>query len=218
MQASYDVSSLKSSISVGALSKGIDKLEELQREQERIVAEEQAFARDQAIKFTERSLRRQARDAAAAESRRQARLIAEAAARRQVEEQRRAIDEMQRLEEAERQAKSRAEAEALRKLEAEKRKLEERLRKSEERLLPGDAQGKAPRPASTPSFGQSGGPSAIEAEPLPPITTTLDEPQPIVPPPDETGAQKPKEPIIQRGPKSQDQASPWPERQNVREK
>ena len=54
LEASYDVSSLKSNISVGALSKGIDKLEELQREQDRILAEEQAFARDQAIKFTER--------------------------------------------------------------------------------------------------------------------------------------------------------------------
>src|SRR5262245_10670200 len=218
LQASYDVSSLKSSISVGALSKGIDKLEELQREQERILAEEQAFARDQAIKFTERSLRRQARDAAASEARRQARLVAEAAARRQVEEQRRAIDEQQRLEETARLAKIRAEAEALRKLEEEKRKLEEQIRKSEERLLPDDAQGKARPPAAAPSFGQSGNASAIEAQPLPPITSTLDQPQPIVPPSNEAETQKPRQKTIQRGPKSQDQASPWPEWQNAREK
>ena len=217
LEASYDVSSLKSNISVGALSKGIDKLEELQREQDRILAEEQAFARDQAIKFTERSLRRQARDAAAAEARRQARLIAEAAARRQVEEQRRAADDEQRQEEAARQAKIRAEAEAVRKLEEEKRKLEERLRKAEERLQRDDAPGKTRPPASVPSFGQSGDASSIEAQPLPPITSTLDQPQPIVPPADEAETQKPKEKTIQRGPKSQDQASPWPERQNVRE-
>ena len=105
LEASYDVSGLKSNISVGVLSKGIDKLEELQREQARLIAEEQAFAREQAVKFTERSLRRQARDFVALEARRkaeeearrekerQARLLSEAAARLKVEELRRLIDE-----------------------------------------------------------------------------------------------------------------------------
>ena len=119
LQASYDVSGLKSTISVGALSKGIDKLEELQREQERIVAEEQAYALDQAITITERARRRQAREAAARaairqaeeaariEAERQARLIAEAEARAKVDEQRRRIDEAQRKVEEEKKKRRR---------------------------------------------------------------------------------------------------------------
>lgn len=223
LQASYDVSSLKSSISVGALSKGIDKLEELQREQERILAEEQAYARDQAIKFTERALRRQAREAAAEEARRQAeeqarieaerqaRVIAEAEARQKVDDERRRIDEEQRRKEAERQAKQRAEEEA-RKIEQDRKKQEEQLRKAEEQRQ-GDADRK---PRQTPAFGQSSDAAPIDVEPMPPVTSTLGSPQVVAPIPNEADLQKAKE-RNQHRPKSQDEASPWPNRLNVRE-
>jgi hypothetical protein len=223
LQASYDVSSLKSSISVGALSKGIDKLEELQREQERILAEEQAYARDQAIKFTERALRRQAREATAEEARRQAeeqarieaerqaRVIAEAEARQKVDDERRRIDEEQRRKEAERQAKQRAEEEA-RKIEQDRKKQEEQLRKAEEQRQR-DADRK---PRQTPAFGQSSDAAPIDVEPMPPVTSTLGSPQVVAPIPNEADLQKAKE-RNQHRPKSQDEASPWPNRLNVRE-
>jgi hypothetical protein len=206
LQASYDVSSLKSNISVGALSKGIDKLEELQREQERILAEEQAYARDQAIKVTERMLRRQAREAAAEEARRQAeerarlederqaRLIADAEARQKVDDERRRIEERQRQEEAQRQEKQ---------LEEEKKKAEAQRQHDAER-----------KAHQLPAFGQSSDLAPIDPEPMPPVTSTLGPPQAIAPIPNEADMQKAKD---QHRPKSQDEATPWPGRRNVRE-
>ena len=220
LQASYDVSGLKSTISVGALSKGIDKLEELQREQERIVAEEQAYALDQAIMITERARRRQAREAAARaairqaeeaariEAERQARLIAEAVARAKVDEQRRRIDEAQRQVEEGR--KKQVEEDRKKQVEENKKKQEEQLRKAEE-LRQRNSERK---PAQMPAFGQSSDAAPIDIEPIPSVTSTLGQPQTIPPIPNEADLQKAKD---QRRPKSQDDASPWPQRRNLRE-
>lgn len=111
LTASYDVGALKSAITVDALKRGVDQLEALQREQQRIVEEERAFAREQAIPFTEESVRRYMRARAAedkrardaAETRRQG----EASAMRRIEldlrraeeqERRRAEEERRRLQ------------------------------------------------------------------------------------------------------------------------
>ncbi|MFO1089222.1 MAG: AsmA family protein [Hyphomicrobiales bacterium] len=65
LEATYDVAALKSAITVDVLKKGVDQLEALQKEQQRIVEEERAFARQQAIAVTEEAVRRYARARAA---------------------------------------------------------------------------------------------------------------------------------------------------------
>jgi hypothetical protein len=49
LEALYDVAALKSAVGVEVLKRGVDQLEALQREQQRLAEEERAFARQQAI-------------------------------------------------------------------------------------------------------------------------------------------------------------------------
>ncbi len=106
----YDVAALKSAVGVEVLKRGVDQLEALQREQQRIAEEERAFARQQAIPYTEemtrRYLRARAAEARAArdavETRRQSEATAfrkaAEAARRAEEEARRRAEELKRAE------------------------------------------------------------------------------------------------------------------------
>ena len=170
--------------------------------------------------ITERARRRQAREAAARaairqaeeaariEAERQARLIAEAVARAKVDEQRRRIDEAQRQVEEGR--KKQVEEDRKKQVEENKKKQEEQLRKAEElRQLNSER-----KPAQMPAFGQSSDAAPIDIEPIPVGHLDAGQPQTIPPIPNEADLQKASD---QRRPKSQDDASPWPQRRNLRE-
>jgi len=97
LEALYDVAALKSAVGVDVLKRGVDQLEALQREQQRLAAEERAFARQQAIPYTEemtrRYLRARAAEAKAARDAIETRRQAEATAFRKAAEEARTAEE-----------------------------------------------------------------------------------------------------------------------------
>ncbi len=149
LERSYDTSALKSWVVVSVLQKGMDRLEELQREEQRLIEEERLYREEQAAREAEREAERQrkalaeqrAKDAAentAYENQEEQLKAAQEAqeARRRAEEEEReraAIAEREALEEAQRkeQAEREALAEQQRKEQAEREALEEQQRKEQ---------------------------------------------------------------------------------------
>ncbi len=127
LERSYDTSALKSWVVVSVLQRGMDRLEELQREEQRLIEEERLYREEQAAREAERERKARAEQ--------EAKEAAEKAAVENQEEQRRAAEEARRqAAEAERQREALAKQEALaeqeRKARAEQEALAEQERKA----------------------------------------------------------------------------------------
>ena len=114
LQRSRDLEALKSFVGVNVLLKGMDKLEELQREQERISRQESAYEREQVLKDLEDAAQKRRREAE------EARRKAEAARLQKEIEARRAAEA--------RAGKLAEELERQKQIDAEKRKADELAR------------------------------------------------------------------------------------------
>lgn len=208
LEPAYDIAALKSAVGVEVLKRGVDRLEALQREQQRLAEEERAFARQQAIPYTEeltrRYLRARAGEARAArdavETRRQS---AATAFRKAAEEARRAEEEARRKaeEEARKQLAPPAPDGALEPLpsappEAAPAPPTPRAKPALPQPAPQPA---VPAPVGTPSVvppipGE--GDLTIEMQPLPPLSPPGDSPS--QPSPSQEGTPSPVTPAMGR--------------------
>ncbi len=136
LERSYETSALKSWVVVSVLQKGMDRLEELQREELRLIEEERLFREEQAAREAEREAERQRK----ARAEQEAREAVENTGYENQEEQLKAAEEERRQEAeqealAEQRSKELAEREALaeqkRKEQAEQEALAEQRRKEQ---------------------------------------------------------------------------------------
>lgn len=185
LERSYDTTSLRSYLVVRVLQEGMDRLEELQREQERILngvpqtdasgtgtpsAVDEAArqrAEDEARRQAEEAARQRAEDEARRQAEEAARQRAEEEARRQAEEAARQRAEEEARRQAEEADRQRAEEEARRQAEeaARQRAEEEARRQAEEaaRREAEEARQESPRSVIVPGVDSS---EAVEKTPL----------------------------------------------------